>query len=268
MLLVAGMYTTGKVLGRATESSSPARSAAPTAPAPRGAPDDDRAPGNLVPPVLPSPSEAVALPLLETGPFGALRTIAAGYAALTFDDGPDPRWTPQVLEVLRHHGVRATFCVLGRNAEAYPELIREIAADGHSLCNHSWDHDLELGERSEAAIRADLARTNAAIRAAVPEAEIGYYRQPGGMWTSRVVEVAAEMGMASLHWTVDPQDWREPGSREISEVVRVNTFPGAIVLLHDGGGDRRDTVRALDDLLDALGSEIGFDALPVQPPLL
>lgn len=271
-LLVAGMYAGGKVLGRQTEPGSPPGTAAPSPPslpAPRAAPEPPAPPRGerLAPPVVTLPTATPSY-RPEVGPFGALRTVGAPYTALTFDDGPDPQWTPQVLEVLRYYGVRATFCVLGRNAEAYPELIQRIAADGHTLCNHSWDHALDLGQRSSAAIEADLARTNAAIRAAVPHAEIAYYRQPGGMWTSSVVEAAAELGMTSLHWTVDPQDWRQPGVAEIREVVRANAFPGAIVLLHDGGGDRSGTVLALDEILHDLTSQMGFDALPVTPPLL
>ncbi len=266
LLLVLGMYVTGRILGQATTPRPAPQSAAPSEPAPHGAPDgESRFHDRVVPPVVTSPS-AAPLPPTEVGPLGTIRTIGATYAALTFDDGPDPRWTPQVLDLLLQHGVRATFCVLGKNAAAYPELIQQIAADGHTLCNHSWDHALDLGERSKAAIEADLLRTNAAIRAAVPDAEIAYYRQPGGMWTSRVVEVASALGMASLHWTVDPQDWREPRAREISRLVLTHTFPGAIVLLHDGGGDRRNTVQALADILDT--PSIGFDALPGEPALL
>mgnify|MGYP002623867149 CR=1 FL=1 len=279
VLLVAGMYATGKLLGRATEQRPASGTAAPSAsstppgsshpsiapaPAPRGAPRPDTA---FVPPVMVSPT-ASPVPPPEFGPLGALTVAGTAYAALTFDDGPDPRWTPQVLEVLRFHGVRATFCVVGENAAAHPELIRLIVAEGHTLCNHSWNHDVGLGERARAEIEADLLRTNAAIRAAVPGAEIAYYRQPGGAWTPEVVEVAEELGMTALHWTVDPQDWQQPAAREISTVVRNAVFPGAIVLLHDGGGDRQGTVRAVDLILGQAPQRVDFGALPATPPQL
>jgi peptidoglycan/xylan/chitin deacetylase (PgdA/CDA1 family) len=171
---------------------------------------------------------------------------------LTFDDGPHPVWTPRILTTLRESGVKATFCVVGSQARRYPNLIRAMVRDGHTLCNHSWNHDFGLGSRSRAHIRADLARTNAAILAAVPTVRVRYYRQPGGKWTKRVVRVAGEMGMRSLHWSVDPQDWRRPPARQISGTVNKHTRKGAIVLLHDGGGDRSRTQRALGRILPSL----------------
>ena len=199
------------------------------------------------------------LPRSPTGPSGSRRTTGAGYVALTFDDGPDPRYTPEVLALLREHDVKATFCVVGQLAEAYPELIRAIAADGHTLCNHSWEHDFGLGGRSVAEIREDLTRTNQAIEAGVPGVRVSYYRQPGGAWTDRVVDVAEELGMSSLHWTVDPQDWALPGAEVIAAAVTQWT---ADVLLHDGGGERQGTVSALRDFLPVLAARHHLDALP------
>lgn len=299
-------YTAGMVLGRATvdDAHTPAAdhgsataatptSTAPTATAPTStAPaGTDRRPeqeplGRPEPPpgetaldlaaVLDDvpqqqPAAPGSLPLAVggSGPFGTHRTTGSGYAALTFDDGPDPRWTPQVLELLRTHDVQATFCVVGSLAERHPGLVRDIAAAGHTLCNHTWDHDIGLGSRSREAIRADLRRTSDAIRTAAPEAPISYYRQPGGAWTARVVSVATELGMSSLHWDVDPADWREPGAGTIARTVR-RSGENAIVLLHDGGGDRSDTVAALRRVLPALSRTLSLDALPpaapTQPP--
>lgn len=206
------------------------------------------------------------LPFEQAGPFGARRTTGAGYAALTFDDGPDPRWTPQVLAILREHRVLATFCVVGTNVLAFPELVREIADDGHTMCNHSWSHDVGLGSRSRVEIRKDLERTNRAIRQAAPGSRISYYRQPGGAWTDRVVAAAAELGMTSLHWAVDPQDWRRPAARSIAREVVDGTEPGAIVLLHDGGGDRAQTVHALTLMLPRLTADQDLAAPPPGIP--
>lgn len=202
------------------------------------------------------------LPRSPTGPSGSRRTTGAEYVALTFDDGPDPRFTPEVLALLREHDVKATFCVVGQLAEAYPDLIRDIAADGHTLCNHSWDHDIGLGSRSVSEIRQNLTRTNQAIQAAAPGVRVSYYRQPGGAWTDRVVDVAEELGMSSLHWTVDPQDWALPGADVITAVVTQGTIDGAIVLLHDGGGERQGTVTALRRFLPVLATRHQLDALP------
>lgn len=199
---------------------------------------------------------------LNGGPYGSRSTTGSREVALTFDDGPDPSYTPQTLALLRQYQVRATFCLVGTNVEQYPDLVRAIAADGHTLCNHSWSHDLSLGRRSRARIQADLVRTNEALRAAVPGARIGYFRQPGGNWTPNVVAVAHALGMTPLHWTVDPQDWRRPGAGSISATVTGGTFSGAIVLLHDAGGDRRQTVSALRSILPNLSQRFALTALP------
>ncbi|TDC02453.1 polysaccharide deacetylase family protein, partial [Micromonospora fluostatini] len=174
------------------------------------------------------------------GPYGTQITTGTTEVALTFDDGPDPRYTPQALAVLREHQIKATFCVVGQNARNHPELIRAIVADGHTLCNHSWNHDTLLGKRSPDVIRADLIRTSQAIRAAAPDAPVVWFRQPGGAWT----------------------DWRAPGAQRIATVLSTYVGPGAVVLLHDAGGNRQGTIDALRYVLPELTGRYHFDALP------
>ncbi|MFI6229865.1 polysaccharide deacetylase family protein [Micromonospora echinospora] len=198
----------------------------------------------------------------EGGPHGTQMTTGTGQVTLTFDDGPDPYYTPQTLAALRAYRVTATFCLVGENAQAHPDLVRAIVADGHSLCNHSWNHDVLLGSRTEQTIQADLLRTNEAIRAAVPDARIAYYRQPGGAWTYPLVSVARHLGMVPLHWTVDPNDWQAPGAASIAGMVNAATMPGSVVLLHDAGGDRQGTVDALYWILPNLTSRFRVAALP------
>ncbi|WBB66190.1 polysaccharide deacetylase family protein [Micromonospora sp. WMMD812] len=199
------------------------------------------------------------------GLYGAHTTTGNGKVALTFDDGPDPQYTPQVLSALREYGVHATFCLVGEMAQNNPELVREIVADGHTLCNHTWNHDVTLGKRSPDAIRADLLRTNAAIRAAVPDAPIVWYRQPGGAWTYPVVSVAHTLGMTPVHWDVDPMDWEAPGAAKIASTVVTGVAPGSVVLLHDAGGNRQGTVDALYRILPDLTSRFELEALPTDP---
>lgn len=254
----AGM---GSGPGDPTPSPSPSPTPSPSTDAESG---NDAAALLAVPPAA-EPATGLGQPPLSmpgTGPHGTLRTTGDDWVALTFDDGPDPRWTPKVLNLLQKHGVRATFCLVGQLADAYPRLVADIAAAGHTLCNHSWSHDFGLGSRSRPEIRDDLRRTNRAIQAAAPGVPVSYYRQPGGAWTERVVEVAAELGMSSLHWEVDPQDWRRPGADAIAAYVRSATGAGAIVLLHDGGGDRHGTVVALRRLLPDLTDRWHLAALP------
>ncbi|WP_446217150.1 polysaccharide deacetylase family protein [Micromonospora sp. IBHARD004] len=210
----------------------------------------------------PTPKDGPHRADVGEGPFGSLISTGSARVALTFDDGPDPQYTPQVLALLREYGVKATFCVVGENAATHPDLIQQIAAQGHTLCNHSWNHDIALGKRSPDAIRADLLRTNTAIRAAVPNARIEYFRQPGGAWTYPVVSVCEELGMAPLHWAVDPSDWQAPGAGKITAAVMAHTGPGSIVLMHDAGGNRAGTVTALQYLLPELMNRFQLEALP------
>ncbi|GAA4199623.1 polysaccharide deacetylase family protein [Actinocatenispora rupis] len=187
------------------------------------------------------------------GPSGSLRVTGTRAVALTFDDGPSPTWTPRILALLRKYHVHATFCIIGREAKAYPKLVRQIVKEGHTLCNHSWDHDEFLNQRSTAYIRSEMTRTNAAIRRAVPHASIRYYRQPGGNWSARIVRQARSLGMTPLHWSVDPSDWQRPPARSIIHTVKSTTRRGSIILDHDGGGDRSHTYAALKVLLPYLG---------------
>ncbi|RGC68999.1 Peptidoglycan-N-acetylmuramic acid deacetylase PdaC [Micromonospora sp. MW-13] len=226
-------------------STSPKPTAKPT-PKPTASPKPTR----TVPPRLrPAPT---------TLPAGLRRTSGGRAVALTFDDGPDPIWTPKILDQLRRAGAKATFCVIGTRARAYPQLVARIVREGHQLCNHSWRHDLDLGRRPVADIRADLVRTNRAIQAAVPGAKVPFYRQPGGKWTPEVVAVGRQLGMRPLHWSVDPQDWAKPSASTITRRVTGAVRPGAIVLMHDGGGNRAATISACAHLIGDLKRRYGL----------
>lgn len=267
VVLAFAILSAGFLLGQLTGERDPA--AKRESPA-RERPSRARLapPPAKMPPPLPPREQPVSgpnhppLPAEQGGPFGSRFTTGTAEVALTFDDGPHPQWTPQVLTTLADYGVKATFCLVGAKAAAYPQLVRDIAAGGHTLCNHSWDHDMGLGNRDEQAMLADLERANAAIRAAVPGARISYFRQPGGFWSKRVVEAAHRLGMTSLHWRVDPQDWDTSPAYRIASDVNSQTVPGAIVLLHDGGGDRRSTLVALRTILPHLLTRLHLAALP------
>lgn len=203
------------------------------------------------------PPQAKPKPRGTVGPLQTKRLTGVKAVALTFDDGPHPDWTPKVLDHLRKAKVKATFCLVGREVRRHPAMVARIVREGHSLCNHSWQHDLELGKKPEAQIRADLARTNDEIRRAVPGAQVPYYRQPGGKWTPEVVKVVETMGMVPLHWDVDPADWSKPKATVISKRVAAQARPGSIVLMHDGGGDRSATVAACAEVLGSLRRKYG-----------
>ena len=188
---------------------------------------------------------------------------AARTVVLTFDDGPNPPDTTRLLDLLAREDVPAVFCVVGQQVEAYPHLVRRIVEEGHVLGNHSFRHDdLETWEPD--AVRADLERTLAAIDAAVPGAPVPFYRAPFGHW-GRTIGVAAELGMRPLGWALAVWDWDPPG---VDELVRrlVGVVPHGVVLLHDGGGDRSQTVDAVAALIPRLRAEGWTFTVPRQPP--
>ncbi|WKU03043.1 polysaccharide deacetylase family protein [Micromonospora sp. HUAS LYJ1] len=245
LLLVAGC-------GDQHRNVRPAAAPAPTTTAPQPAHSPSPKP---TPTTKPKPR---LRPKPKALPAGLRKATGVRAVALTFDDGPDPTWTPRVLNQLRANQVKATFCVVGTQVRKHPELVARIVREGHQLCNHSWRHDVDLGRRPVADIRADLVRTNQAITKAVPGAKVPFYRQPGGRWTPEVVQVAKELGMRSLHWTVDPQDWAKPAAGVISGRIKGAARPGAVVLMHDGGGDRSRTLSAVPHVIGDLKRRFGI----------
>ena len=189
--------------------------------------------------------------------------VKPGAVALTFDDGPTRGWTRRVLELLEHHRVHATFCVIGRQVPDHRGLVRDIAAAGNALCDHTWDHDERLAHRSHKRIVSDLMRGRRAIIQAtgVPPA---FFRAPGGNWSPRLTTVARHAGLAPLHWTVDPRDWSRPGVDTIIRTVLREVRPGGVILMHDGGGNRVQTLRALRVLIPKL-RKLGYHF--VVPPV-
>jgi peptidoglycan/xylan/chitin deacetylase (PgdA/CDA1 family) len=189
---------------------------------------------------------------------------------LTFDDGPDPVNTPLMLDVLKTCGVKATFCLVGAKVSRNADVVRRIVAEGHSLCNHSWAHNRDLGTYGPDAIRTDLQRTNNAIHSVVPDVPISYFRAPGGLWTSDYATVARALGMAPLDWDVDPWDWNFPKyghgeamTTHVVEFVREHVRPGSIILSHDN--EKPTTVEAYRILLPWLIARFTLIALPPEP---
>jgi peptidoglycan/xylan/chitin deacetylase (PgdA/CDA1 family) len=231
----------------------PQATPAPTRPSPTATPVPTNPP-RTAPPVAPprvKPTKRTS-GAARLAAMGVKRITGTRAVALTFDDGPHPAYTPQILGILRANGVRAVFCLVGSEVRRYPHLVRQIAREGHTLCNHTWGHELTLGKRSTAEIKASLARTNAEIRRVVPGARVPYFRQPGGEWTAKGVRVARELGMTSLGWTVDPRDWEKPSATLIKSRVLGSIKAGGVVLLHDAGGDRSATVSACRSMIPTL----------------
>jgi peptidoglycan/xylan/chitin deacetylase (PgdA/CDA1 family) len=224
-----------------------------------GAAQQDGAPDE--PPVAEQPvaeQPVVDPPVVEVDQvLSTLPPDGSARIALTFDDGPHPQWTPQVLDVLARHDAVATFCVVGEQVTGRDQLLRRIHAEGHALCNHTTSHDYGLPVRDPAEIRAQIAETTDVIVAAVPEASVSAFRAPGGRFDRTVVAQAQALGLDSWAWSVDSRDWDTTDPDEIVTRVLDGVGPDAVVLLHDGGGDRAATVAALDELLPVLAS-VGY----------
>lgn len=178
-------------------------------------------------------------------------TVSAGSSVfLTFDDGPDPSYTSQVLDVLKAQGVKATFCIVGRYAQAFPDVVRRIVAEGHTVCNHTQNH-ARLDSLSGAAIESEITVGADSITAAAG-VRPRVLRLPYGRSNSIVYATAARLGWPVLGWTVDPSDYTRPGTEVIITRVVSAARPGSIVLFHDGGGDRSQTAAALPAIIGAL----------------
>lgn len=184
-------------------------------------------------------------------------------ASLTFDDGPHPVHTPRLLSVLREHEVKAVFCLWGDHVLEHPEIVQEIVADGHILGNHSMHHH-DMGSWPAGRIRADLLETEAAIRRAVPDVRIPYFRAPYGSW-GQTPAVAVDLGMRPLGWRLDIADWEPPGTAVLIRRLTAGITPQAVVLLHDAGGDRSQTVDAVAHIIPAFQAEGWRFVLPAAP---
>ncbi|MER6910268.1 polysaccharide deacetylase family protein [Streptomyces sp. NPDC000594] len=189
-------------------------------------------------------------PPVRHRPFLRLPESGGRTMVLTFDDGPDPRYTPAVLRTLRRYGVRAMFFVCGEMVDARPDLLRRLVDDGHVIGNHSWSHPL-IPRLSPAGIRSELGRTSEVIEQVSGLAPL-WYRAPFGAWNRHSFEIGAELGMEPLGWTVDTLDWMEPGAGTIVSRVLDGAGPGVVVLSHDAGGDRSQSVTALRNYLPRL----------------
>ncbi|WP_069171759.1 polysaccharide deacetylase family protein [Streptomyces griseus] len=180
---------------------------------------------------------------------------------ITIDDGPDPVWTPQVLRLLKDSGVKATFCMVGTQAEAYPDLVKAVVADGHRLCNHTVSHNTAMDTRSEAYQSQEILDAERMITKASGGVRPQYYRAPGGAFTPYSRHLAASRGMRPLGWNVDSKDFERPGVDTMVATVKSEISDGPTVLFHDAGGDRSQTVAALGEVLPWLreqGYSFGF----------
>ncbi len=188
---------------------------------------------------------------------------------LTFDDGPDPEWTPKILDILRAYQVKAAFFVVGKQAEDHPELIREIIEEGHEIGNHTYTHS-NLGELSSNQITIELNATQRLLES-ITGRSTTLFRPPyqADSRPTNVKEltplklVQDDLGYLIVLENIDPEDWAKPGADEILRRIKEQREEGNIILLHDAGGDRRQTVEALPKIIDYLRAR-GDEIVPLS----
>jgi chitin deacetylase len=169
--------------------------------------------------------------------------------ALTFDDGPWPNSSAQILDILKQHDVKGTFFIVGRALQSFPAVAQRMVAEGHAIGNHTWNHRTARANPQAAAHEID----NMAV---LMERTLGIktrlYRPPGGVLNNGLDQYAQNKGYTTVMWSMDTLDWRRPQSQTIVQRVLNGVHPGDIVLFHDGGGDRRSTVAALPRIITEL----------------
>jgi peptidoglycan/xylan/chitin deacetylase (PgdA/CDA1 family) len=177
---------------------------------------------------------------------------------LTFDDGPDGRYTPQILDLLDRYNAQATFFVLGEQAQFFPDLIRTEAQAGHYVANHGFAHHA-FDDLSRDELYREIQKTERLLREAAGDlfawdGDVHFVRPPYGLTDASTQEHAGEFGYVVVMWDVDSHDWQLPGATQIAWNVLNYVQPGDIVLMHDGGGDRSQTVLALEMILQELSA--------------
>jgi peptidoglycan/xylan/chitin deacetylase (PgdA/CDA1 family) len=227
-----------RILGWATRTATLAGGMAIGLPVPAGAATGDPA----------VPRTAAVRPARQV--YDVRPGVAHDAIALTIDDGPHPLWTPQMLDLLRRNGIWATFSLIGAQARAYPDLVQRILAEGHSVCNHSMTHPQPFSRRAPATIHQQIADAQSAIVDAggVPPE---LFRAPGGDWSAAVLSAVADLQMTPIGWDIDPRDWSRPGTALVTSRL-LAARPGDILLCHDGGGNRAQTIESLRTVLPVL----------------
>jgi len=171
------------------------------------------------------------------------------YVAMTFDDGPHPRNTPRLLDILRTRNIKATFYVIGQNVDRYPEIVRRIVAEGHEIGNHTYTHR-KLTSLGDSAVRTEMKRTEEAIvRAAGVKPRT--MRPPYGALLQRQRSlIFSEFSYPTILWSVDPRDWQRPGPSVVASRIIGKAHKGAIILAHDLHAPTVDAMpRTFDGLL-------------------
>jgi peptidoglycan-N-acetylglucosamine deacetylase len=166
--------------------------------------------------------------------------------ALTFDDGPWPESTAQVLDILKENNIKATFFVIGQNVKNYPDLVKRVIAEGHTIGNHTWHHWYHFMNPQTAAYEIDHTTDLIYQTTGV---KTNLFRPPGGIMHNGVAAYARNSKYAIILWSSDSVDYSRPAVPKLIHNVFSQAKPGGIVLMHDGGGNRAKTVQALPEII-------------------
>jgi peptidoglycan-N-acetylglucosamine deacetylase len=166
--------------------------------------------------------------------------------ALTFDDGPSPQNTPQVLEILKKNNIKGTFFVVGQMLQEYPALGKRVVAEGHVIANHTWHHWYHYMNPQASAFEVDNT-SNLIYK--VTGVKTSLFRPPGGIKTNGPYAYAKNQKYANIMWSSDSVDYSRPSVSKLISNVMAEARPGGIVLMHDGGGNRSHTVQALPQII-------------------
>ncbi|MBA4750377.1 MAG: polysaccharide deacetylase family protein [Alphaproteobacteria bacterium] len=173
-------------------------------------------------------------------------SVTQKVVSLTFDDGPSPKTTGMILDILKKEQVKATFFVLGQHAKDYPELIRRIHDEGHEIGNHTYDHK-NLRGMSIGGIRQEIKKTQDILEGA--QLTVNWFRPPYGAGRAKASPVASEFNLKTVLWTVDTRDWQKSSAQSVEQSVDQNVKDGSIVLMHD---TKAVTVKALESIINQL----------------
>ncbi|MFC6453576.1 MULTISPECIES: polysaccharide deacetylase family protein [Paenibacillus] len=193
--------------------------------------------------------------------------MAEKRVALTFDDGPDTKYTPRILDILKKHEIHATFFLIGDNARKHPQMVNRILEEGHVLGNHSWDHQL-LTKQDAEQVQSEINKTDDLLKSITGQAP-ALFRAPYGAVSADVLDAAGAAGHQIIGWSVDTLDWKGKSAAEIMSAVKKELRPGAIILQHSAGGkggNLNNTIEALPLIISYL-KENGYTIVTV-PELL
>lgn len=236
-------------------SNAPAKAQLPPHPAPQAAVVVEPQPviqsmnATEAPVPAPTPVPAPAAPRKPT--YNSCN-VESSTVAMTFDDGPHPKLTPKLLDMLKERNIKATFFVIGKCVAEYPDIAKRIVDEGHEIANHSWNHP-QLTKLSASAFDAEISQTTDAIVKATGIRPVTMRPPYGAINATLTKRLNDEYGLCVILWSVDPQDWKIRKSDHVSSHIIKNAAPGSIILAHDIHASTIDAMPAALDALQAKG---------------